>query len=492
MKGRHALAFASAVAWFCSPGPARAQFAPPALDHFTVYDATGQLNPPAAMFQDQFQLQTLNPGATRFLFVPANKNGEGILDPRSHLTCYTADGSPPPNVPKVVAVHQFGTQTLTLGPTLLTCIPTEKFPPQQISIDHFVCYGASGDPLTTGATFVDQFYGFTHSILAPFLFCAPAKKTLIPPAAAEQPIQDPLSHLVCFSIQPQGPPPQVPGGSVPIRNQFGTDQLTLGQRRAVCLPAMKEVPPPGALDHFLYYNATGPDGPPVTVVDQFGPQPAGLDLGPVVSFLVPADKNHEGLVDPFSHLTGYLMPGPQPSVERVRVTNQFGVRNLRLGPARELLVPTRKLIGAQGPLSIDHFACYSATGGRINKIVTVVDQFHTAPVTRQVREPFLFCNPADKNGEGIVNLDDHLTCYHTQPPGLPIGTVPIFNQFNPPGLPDLPIQVQEDVALCVPSEKEIVETEIPGLPVWGIGALAAALFAVPALLAGRRRPAARA
>jgi hypothetical protein len=488
---RTRLCLAVLLTFAITPIAARAQFAPPALDHFTVYDAAGQLDPPFATFQDQLGIQAANLGTTRLFMVPARKNAEPVFDLQSHLTCYLLDGTPPPGVPKVTAVHQFGTQELNLGPARYACIPTEKFPPQQISIDHFVCYAATGAPATAGATFVDQFYGATHNLLDPFLFCAPAKKTL--QSGIEELIDDPLSHLVCFHIEPQGPPPQIPtpDGRAPIRNQFGQDQLALGPRNAVCLPAMKEVPPPGALDHFLYYDATGPDGPPVTVVDQFGPQPAGLDLGPVVSFLVPADKNAEGLVDPFSHLTGYLAPGPQSPVGLVRVTNQFGVRNLELGPVRELLVPTRKLIGAQGPITIDHFLCYDAHGTPINKTVSVRDQFHPVAVSRLVREPFLFCNPADKNGEGIINVDDHLACYRLVPPGSPIGTVPIFNQFNPPGLPDLPIQVQADVALCVPSEKEINSIEVPGMPVWGIGALTLALVGIPTLLARRLRQAAQ-
>ena len=484
MTGRNAFAYVFTVACLLSPGLARAQFAPPALDHFTVYDAAGQLDPPFATFQDQLGIQATNLGPTRLFLVPARKNAEPVFDLLSHLTCYQLDGTPPPGVPTVTAVHQFGTQDLSLGPARYACIPTEKFPPQQISIDHFVCYAATGSPPAAGATFIDQFYAQTHGLLDPFLFCAPAKKTL--QSGIEELIDDPLSHLACFNITPQGPPPQIPGGFAPIRNQFGQDQLLLGNRRAVCLPATKEVPPPGVLDHFLYYDAMGPDGPPVTVVDQFGAQPAGLDLGPVISFLVPANKNQEGLVDPFSHLTGYVMNGPAPNVG-VTVTNQFGVRNLQIGPARQLLVPTRKLIGPQGQISIDHFACYSAHGTPINQTVLVTDQFHTAPVPRVVREPFLFCNPADKNGEVIINFDDHLACYRTAPSGLPIGIVPIFNQFNPPGLPDLPIQVQTDVALCVPSEKEVTSNEVPGMPVWAIGALVVMLFAGTVLLAGSRR-----
>src|SRR5262245_21485602 len=111
MSKRHALAFAfSLLACVSAPRPSSAQFGPPALDHFTVYDAVGQLNPPLAIFHDQFGIQTNDLGATRFLFVPARKNNEPILDPFSHLTCYNLpEGVQPPGVPQVTAVHQFGT-----------------------------------------------------------------------------------------------------------------------------------------------------------------------------------------------------------------------------------------------------------------------------------------------------------------------------------------------------------------------------------------------
>jgi len=485
------LLLASALALVCVPGSSNAQFAPPALDHFTVYDAVGHLTPPAVLLQDQLGLQRGALGQTRLFLVPAQKNAEPLLDPQSHLTCYDLAGQPPQGVPQVVATHQFGTQTLNLGTALYGCIPTEKYPPQPISIDHFICYAASGTAIPAGALFTDQFYPATHTLLDPFLFCAPAEKTL-PATGQHFLVEDPLSHLVCFNITPQGPPPQVPGGLVPIRNQFGSDEITLGVRRAVCLPATKNVPPPGALDHFVYYDAAGPDGPPVTVVDQFGSQPSGLDLGPVVSFLVPVNKNSEGLVDPVSHLTGYVMPGnpPPATMNFVRVTNQFGVRNLKLGAARQLLVPTQKLIGQQGDVTIDHFACYDAQGTSIRRGVTLLDQFHPAAITRQVAEPFLFCNPADKNGEGIINVDDHLACYRTNPTGTPIGQVPILNQFSPAGGGQTLINVAADVALCVPSKKEINHIEVPGLPVWAIS-LGFALFAGTGLMLIRRRQPAR-
>jgi hypothetical protein len=443
----------SVAACALAPALAGAQVPIPALDHFTLYDASGTLDPPLVTIQDQFQIQEIDLGPTSLFLVPANKNNEGILDIESHLTCYVAQG-PAPTPPVVRATHQFGEHVLGLGPMRYLCTPTEKFPPGQISIDHYSCYQATGPTLAVGAVFVDQFYAWQVGNLTPTLFCAPARKN-------QEPIQDPLSHLTCYDAQPPGPPV----GNVPIRNQFGLDTLTIYQRRGVCLPSTKEVPPPGVLDHFVYYRATGPDAPPITIGDQFR-FPYPVDLGPVVSFLVPADKNHEGIVDRVSHLTGYPLQG-QSGLPQVLVTNQFfpvNPQHLLLGPARELFVPTEKLIpGSEGQPSIDHFLCYEATGTNADVGVLIADQFHPHPnpQTRLVQQPFLFCNPANKNGERYVDFVDHLTCYMTSPVGLPVGRVPIRNQFTPP-VPDL-IDVFFDTALCVPSKKFGADTDADGV-----------------------------
>ncbi len=242
------------------------------------------------------------------------------------------------------------------------------------------------------------------------------------------------------------------------------------------------------IDHFLYYEATGPDGPVVGVEDQFGPQ-LGVDLGAVVSFLVPASKNGGPILDAVSHLTGYAMPGPPPSVSHVIAMHQFGSPILRIGAVRQLLVPATKLIGPPGSLAIDHFTCYEASGGSLGQTVSLIDQFHPAAVQRVVREPFLFCNPASKNEEGIVDVVDHLACYRTEPAGTPVGPLQVQNQFAPPTQP-IPIDVQADVALCLPSKKQIPQMEIPSLPAWGFGALGAILVGAFAWLARRWRAAA--
>ena len=82
---------------------------------------------------------------------------------------------------------------------------------------------------------------------------------------------------------------------------------------------------------------------------------------------------------------------------------------------------------------------------------TLVDQFQDWGGL--ALDPFLLCNPADKNGEGIVNVDDHLACYTVTPIGESVGSVLILNQFYD----DQSINVLEPFGLCVPSAKALPE-----------------------------------
>ena len=71
-----------------------------------------------------------------------------------------------------------------------------------------------------------------------------------------------------------------------------------------------------------------------------------------------------------------------------------------------------------------------------------------------VDDPALFCNPVDKNGEGIQNPEAHLTCYR-----LKLGDnddaedegmldVLVDNQFG-----EQVVVVDDTQLLCVPSNK---------------------------------------
>jgi hypothetical protein len=234
-------------------------------------------------------------------------------------------------------------------------------------------------------------------------------------------------------------------------NQFlpQTDILELLQADTLCVPSTKQLVPP--LGHFTLYDATGPDGPPVTIADQFGTQVT--DLGSTKLFLVPADKNGEGIADPFSHLTCYAIPDGEPGPPEVMVTNQFVTDahiNVRL--PSELCVPTEKLI-TPGPVDIDHFKCYDVVGDPVDIDVDIADQFQGFGTL--VADPFRLCNPAEKNGEIVANPDDHLVCYLLQPPGGFLGIpVPIQNQFF---ADQSSVDVGTAIALCVPSAKAVPE-----------------------------------
>jgi len=414
------------------------------VDHFQGYSTSAALGLPGPIVQilDQFGMQTTDLGRPIRFLVPVDKNDEGIFDPFSHLTCYQiVDGSP---APPVIATNQFGSQPLVLGDPDSLCVPTEKLIfPGPVFLDHYKCYVASGAPVDVGVALVDQFQGRTALVLEPTLFCAPAEKN-------GEGMIDPATHLTCYSTNPIGGGP----GPIPILNQFtpAVDQVELLQADTLCVPSTKQLVPP--LDHFTVYDATGPDGPVVSITDQFGTQVT--DLGTTDLFFVPADKNGEGIADPFSHLTCYGINDGEPGPPGVTVTNQFVTdAPIDVGLPQELCVPTEKLI-APGPIDIDHFKCYEAFGDPLDIGVGLVDQFQG--FSSLVVEPFRLCNPADKNGEGIANPDDHLVCYRLQPPGGFLGVpIPIQNQF----FVGQAIDIGSAFGLCVPSTKQLLPPSVP-------------------------------
>ena len=183
------------------------------------------------------------------------------------------------------------------------------------------------------------------------------------------------------------------------------------------------------------------------------------DLGLTSLFMVPVDKNDEGLFDPFTHLNCHDILDVVPSqIPYVNVTNQFVTdQELAVGDPRELCVPTEKLI-APGPIDGDHFRCWEvigAAGSSLGIDVNLVDQFQGFSTT--ALEPFRLCNPVDKNGEGIQDPDTHLVCYTIQPEGGLLGVqIPIQNQFFALAIVD----VDQPIAICAPSSKQVPEPAV--------------------------------
>jgi hypothetical protein len=64
-----------------------------------------------------------------------------------------------------------------------------------------------------------------------------------------------------------------------------------------------------------------------------------------------------------------------------------------------------------GLLPLDHYQCYKIKKDVVAfpPTVSAVDQFASVAAL-EIKKPFLWCNPVDKNGGGIRNDIDHLLC----------------------------------------------------------------------------------
>ncbi len=106
----------------------------------------------------------------------------------------------------------------------------------------------------------------------------------------------------------------------------------------------------------------------------------------------------------------------------------------------------------------EHFKCYKAKDLKNPKFspvnVLLNDQFGINDGTFEVKKPFLACNPADKNGEGIYNFLDHLTCYKIKGPKLEKTDRPQVRVVNQLGTIDL--EAKKPFLLCVPSAKTLL------------------------------------
>ncbi len=117
---------------------------------------------------------------------------------------------------------------------------------------------------------------------------------------------------------------------------------------------------------------------------------------------------------------------------------------------------------AQPEFNLDHFKCYKAKDLKNPKFeqttVNLADQFEINDGKFDLKKPFLFCNPVSKNGEGIINPDDHLTCYKAKESKEVGGATKIPKESRPEveivnQLGTLQLQAMKTFLLCVPSTK---------------------------------------
>jgi hypothetical protein len=205
----------------------------------------------------------------------------------------------------------------------------------------------------------------------------------------------------------------------------------------------------------------------VNVEDSFGPW--SFTLVKPHLFCNPVNKNGEGISDPSAHLTCYKRPlfttferKPNP----VTAMDQFGEQalDLRSRPSN-LCVPSLDIteslgqpagasvsaLGLLPAIDVDHFNLYWAkTTPRTPRFerrqVNLVDQWIDQDVL--VARPVRFGVPADKEKEGIIDEESHLTCYALRKTAkFDKRDVDIENRFGQERL-----TVTRPHMLCVPSE----------------------------------------
>src|SRR6185295_478950 len=102
-------------------------------------------------------------------------------------------------------------------------------------------------------------------------------------------------------------------------------------------------------------------------------------------------------------------------------------------------------VGSYAP-AIDHFKCYKTRGRFRSDPLNVTDQFGSLVAT--IKRPVRYCNPVDKNGEGILDGSQHLVCYRVRSSTYAPTHDDLFtlNQFGPDTY-----NVFGPRELCVPS-----------------------------------------
>lgn len=211
--------------------------------------------------RDQFETSLYNVKKPVTLCTPADKNGEGIADPATHLRGYQIDRAKnePRHVPRVglQIENQFhpshGSLTLdTVRPDRLL-VPTAKSltdpvvapDPATHDVDHFKCYKVKVTRKTPKFTpihnvaIVDQFnQPRVVDITKPTRLCTPADKN-------NEGIKNEANHLVCYQVKPVKVPPQPKFLKVLglfVNNQFAPEQIDATKPAEFCVPSLKIVP----------------------------------------------------------------------------------------------------------------------------------------------------------------------------------------------------------------------------------------------------------
>ena len=271
-------------------------------------------------------------------------------------------------------------------------------------------------------------------------------------ASEAQPVWSPDGTKIAFYSDRDG------NLEVYTMNAGGTGQTNISNNAADDFapgwgPLPQVGPPP--LDHFKTYETDL--GKPkfskrtVTLADAFGSSQVSVSEQRWLAN--PVDKNGEGVNSRDDRLKCYSISDKKKFKEqKIAIDNQFGAgQKLSVESPKRLCVPASKGLANQTPpappTGLDHYKCYEAEGKKLNRTVTLVDEFVAGDQVTVVDVEYL-CNPAVKNNEGpLVRPDDLLVCYElSKLDKFTARKVSLRDQFGSQTL-----EVKKPEKLCVPS-----------------------------------------
>ncbi|MFQ5800088.1 MAG: hypothetical protein ACE5H0_15535, partial [Bacteroidota bacterium] len=229
------------------------------LDHYLSYKVKRtEFEKLEVTLTDQFESDVLfEVKKPKEIYNPADKNGEGIIDPDTHLVGYKIKrAKTEPRQPKHVkqtnieVVNQFGTIFVDTKKPDRLLVPSLKdldtpIPdidaPAVFTIDHFKCYKvkvSEGSEFPEGiqVNVVDQFN-------QPKLFDVEKPKRLCNPVDKNgEGIINPDAHLMCYKVKrAEDEPKHEKVKGIHINNQFGPLQLDTKKEEEICVPSVKTV-----------------------------------------------------------------------------------------------------------------------------------------------------------------------------------------------------------------------------------------------------------
>jgi hypothetical protein len=219
----------------------------PPPDHYLCYRTSGRQEFVVTL-EDQFDSGTYRTFHKKVMgfCTPADKSGEGIQDPDTHLKVYRLKG---PHAPRtnVEVTNQFGTYRYDTFSTETLMVPAAKSlppappppapDPATHDVDHFRCVrvrpnASSPAFVLRNVTVVDQFGSRLVTVTRATKLCVPADKN-------GEGIKNPEGHLLCYKAVAA---PTSRAKYAQVTDQFGSELLKLRGEQELCVPSTKRLP----------------------------------------------------------------------------------------------------------------------------------------------------------------------------------------------------------------------------------------------------------